>query len=125
MLINGIDASRVHILSGDLFEKITDTYDFILSNPPYIDEEKGTAEESVVKHEPHIALYGGEKGLELLYRIIAKAPSHLSEKGVLYLEHEPEQKEALGSFALQHGFSIVTHNDQYGLSRYSRLCVTQ
>lgn len=123
--INDIDISRTHILGGDLFENVTSTYDFILSNPPYIDEKKGTAEESVVKHEPHLALYGGENGTELLFKIITDAKSHLNANGVLYLEHEPEQKEALQTFAEEHGYSLVTHNDQYGAPRYSRLCVTQ
>lgn len=96
-------------------------YDFILSNPPYINPEANTVEMGVVKHEPHHALFGGKLGLELIEHIIATAPQFLNAKGQLWLEHEPEQAAAIQTMAAKNGFSPTTHTDQYGVARYSVL----
>lgn len=90
--MNGIDPSRARVFGGDLFENITDTYDFILTNPPYINPELGErVEKSVKDHEPALALYGGRDGLEIIGRIISETGKYLKPEGILYLEHEPEQ----------------------------------
>jgi release factor glutamine methyltransferase len=119
---NGIDARRLRIFGGDLFAELPpgSTYDFILSNPPYIDPSLDRAEESVRAHEPHRALYGGAGGLEIISRIIAAAPAHL-RGGALYLEHEPEQSAAIAAYAKRAGMTTAARRDQYGIERYSIL----
>lgn len=112
---NGIDESRARVLGGDLFENIHDQYDLILSNPPYIDMSLGRVEQSVLDHEPKLALDGGEAGLSIINRILSEASEHLAPNGSLYLEHEPEQAEWLSK---QPGF-VTTHKDQYGVDRWS------
>lgn len=121
---NEIDESRVRICGGDLFEELVgqkEGYDFILSNPPYVDPEIDRVAESVKNFEPHEALYGGAGGMEIIERIIREAPNHLVPGGTLYLEHEPEQSTAIQALATQNGFEIKTEKDQYGLLRYSVL----
>ena len=111
------------IYAGDLFAEVPEQtkYDFILSNPPYIDPALDRTEASVKDYEPHQALYGGDAGLELIGKIIAKAPDYLVPGGELWLEHEPEQSERIQVLASNTGFAITTHCDQYDLERYSRL----
>lgn len=118
---NVTDLARVRIIGGDLFENVKQTYDYILTNPPYIDPAIDRAEESVKSHEPHLALYGGAKGMEIIDRIIATAPDYLNEGGELWVEHEPEQVEAIKAGAEAAGFSSVAYPDQYGILRYSVL----
>ena len=96
-------------------------YDYILSNPPYIDPVVDRTEISVVTHEPHLALYGGEAGLELIARIIEAAPDHLKPNGQLWLEHEPEQSKLIQALGTAQGFTTQTHKDQYEIERYSVL----
>jgi len=61
-LENNLDKNNFKIMQGDLFSTLTnETYDFILSNPPYIDPEVDRAEPSVKDNEPNIALYGGKQ----------------------------------------------------------------
>jgi release factor glutamine methyltransferase len=115
MRINGVDESRVRIFGGDLFENIRDRYDFILSNPPYINMSLGRVAESVLAHEPHLALDGGRGGLDIARRILTEAPKHLTLGGVLWLEHEPEQVAALS----QNPLYEATFKDQYGQERFS------
>lgn len=111
---NGV---KGRVFGGDLFEKITDKYDFILSNPPYIDRDLDRVAESVKDHEPELALYGGEKGLEVVERIITESSKHLNPGGKLYIEHEPEQSE----FISKKIRFIETIKDQFGTDRVSVL----
>jgi release factor glutamine methyltransferase len=116
---NGIDVARSRIFGGDLFEHIADRYDAILSNPPYIDPHIDRAEDSVKRYEPHAALYGGKDGLEFITRILTDAQSHLLEAGILFMEHEPEQEAAIRKEAARLGYAALTHEDQYGIPRYT------
>lgn len=125
-LENKITNNKYTIFIGDIFETeipLTKKYDYILSNPPYIDGEAQTVAESVTSFEPHIALFGGERGLALIERIITKAKKYLTPQGVLYIEHEPAQSDAIADLGKAQGFRVSTHTDQYDVLRYSRLCV--
>ncbi len=121
VLENGIDIERTHIRHTNLFEALSGTYDFILSNPPYIDAALNRTDESVIKNEPYIALFGGAGGMDVITQIIEKAPKHLERHGQLWIEHEPEQSEAIRNLAREHKFTCTTHHDQYGVERYSIL----
>lgn len=118
-----ITRDRKLVYGGDLFAEIPKgtQYDFILSNPPYINPALDRTEATVTNYEPHQALYGGEDGMELLSRIIANAPAFLTPGGELWLEHEPEQTPALQARANKHGFTCHTQLDQYQRERYSQL----
>lgn len=119
--VNGIDCTRYQIFQSDLFANVSGTFDFILSNPPYIDSALDRTETSVTAHEPHKALYGGTDGMELIACIIANTPAYLTKEGQLWLEHEPEQVNRIQELAHEHGFAAVTHTDQYKLERYTTL----
>lgn len=119
--------NTIKIVLGDLFSKLAseEKFDFILSNPPYIDATANTVEANVVAHEPTLALFGGEAGMELIAKIIADAPLYLTPVGQLWIEHEPFQTNAVTALAHRHQFQIVTHLDQYKTPRYSVLSMAQ
>jgi len=122
---NDIDPERARIMSGDLLNLnqtiLNKKYDFILCNPPYIDKELGRTETSVIDFEPALALYGGNAGLDLIRAIIEQASGYLMERGQLWLEHEPEQVEAIAALSIQNGFTLLLHRDQFGVNRFSQL----
>ena len=118
-LEGSIRMDRFKVVESDLFEKVEGKFDFILTNPPYIDPAIDRAEESVKTHEPHLALYGGESGMEVIDRIIAYAPAYLNEGGQLWIEHEPEQSKAIAKSTEACGFRAATYKDQYGVERFS------
>jgi release factor glutamine methyltransferase len=78
-------------------------------------------DQNVLDNEPYIALSGGLAGLEVIQTIIEEAPKHLETNGQLWLEHEPEQSEAIRNLARTHKFTCTTQHDQYGVERYSVL----
>lgn len=122
-----VGENEIKIISGNLFENVPpgQKFDFILTNPPYIDAAANTVDSNVVEHEPHLALFGGDSGMEIIARIIAEAPHYLTPIGQLWIEHEPAQVEEMTALALEHGFSIITHPDQYGVPRFSVLTMAQ
>ena len=79
--------AKVELVQGDMFENIVGKFDIIVSNPPYVERNViPTLENNVKNHEPHLALDGGEDGLDF-YRVLAKdAPAHLCKGGAIVLE---------------------------------------
>ena len=121
IITNNINPSRASIFGGDLFAECTHVYDFILTNPPYIDKELNRVEESVSTFEPERALYGGKNGMEIIERIIIESPKFLATHGTLVIEHEPEQAESIRLLATSHDFASYSLPDQYNISRYTIL----
>lgn len=114
---NNIDKNRVKIFEGDLFENITETYDIIITNPPYIDPELiSRVDESTLKFEPEQALFGGRNGMEIITKIAQNAPNFMNSEGVLWIEHEPEQVSEIQR--LLPGSEVV--KDQFRVNRFTK-----
>ena len=80
-------AKRVRLVRGDLFSRLSSRkYDLVVSNPPYVTAGAMRALPLEYRREPTLALAGGRDGLDLVRRIVAKAPAHLNEGGVLVVE---------------------------------------
>ena len=78
---------RVFVVESDLFEGLScETYDLIVSNPPYVGHEELSSLPDEFYKEPQLGLDGGVSGLDLVHKILANAPDHLNEGGVLYVE---------------------------------------
>ncbi len=116
---NGIALEQTTIHHTSLFTGITGQFDIILSNPPYIDEHNSRADISVVDHEPHIALFGGQDGLETIRDIINTAKEYLAPGGQLWLEHEPEQIVKIAVMAERNNLTSITYQDQHEVDRFT------
>ncbi len=82
-------SSHIQFLQSDLFNSLPEgeTFDMILSNPPYIPHEDIAILPVVVRdYEPHLALDGGPDGYAVFDRIIKNTPRYLKEGGHLILE---------------------------------------
>jgi ribosomal protein L3 glutamine methyltransferase len=78
---------RVRLLRGNLYAPLgAARYDLVLANPPYVDAAGMAALPPECLHEPRRAFAGGADGLDLVRRIIAEAPQHLSDGGGLLCE---------------------------------------
>ena len=77
----------VNFLQSDLFDKITDKYSIIVSNPPYIRSDViKTLQEEVREHDPMLALDGMEDGLYFYRKIISESKKYLQADGYLIFE---------------------------------------
>ncbi|MGT2924210.1 peptide chain release factor N(5)-glutamine methyltransferase [Streptococcus caviae] len=79
--------AAVNFLHSDVFSQISDKYDIIVSNPPYIAfEDRNEVGQNVLLHEPHLALFAENDGLAVYQKIAEGAAEHLNAKGKIYLE---------------------------------------
>ena len=121
-------SEKYQLVCGDLFRGIEKdrVFDFILTNPPYVDKAADTVDTAVTLHEPHLALFGGLAGMEIITKIILEAPQYLNQGGQLWIEHEPFQSEAILTLSQEAGYATaITHADQYSVSRFSVLTMAQ
>ena len=77
---------HINLIHTDLFEGLEDTYDLIVSNPPYVDAESVDMLPDEYLHEPELALGSGEDGLDATRQILLHAAKYLNPKGVLLVE---------------------------------------
>ena len=104
---------------SDLFEMVTEKFDVIVSNPPYIatKELEGLMPE-VREHEPILALDGMEDGLYFYRKIVAQAGEYLEQGGWLCFEIGYDQGEALKEMMTEAGYGQVKIiKDLAGLDR--------
>lgn len=115
--------SSVRVLGGDLFLCVNgETYDLIVSNPPYIGTDYvDETDTSVLAYEPEDALFAGSDGLAVISRIIDDAPRHLRPGGSLYIEHEPRHSDDIEKLAKGIYTHVETKKDQYGIARVTHL----
>lgn len=105
--------TRLIDLYGDLSEK----FDIIVSNPPYIKtEEIDTLDKEVKDYEPRIALDGGEDGLDFYRRICEGAKLRLNEHGKLFLEAGYGEAEEIKKM-LENDFNVEIIKDISGIDR--------
>jgi ribosomal protein L3 glutamine methyltransferase len=77
----------IRLVQSDLFAALDGCrYDLILCNPPYVTTESMAALPAEYRHEPALALAAGPDGLDIVRRLLATAPDHLTENGVLLVE---------------------------------------
>lgn len=78
---------QIELVESDLFDGIPNQrFDLIISNPPYVTADAMAALPEEYRHEPSMALGAGEDGLDVVRRLIAQAPDHLTPGGLLAVE---------------------------------------
>ena len=116
------NAERLHgeitLLTSDLFTQIPGTFDIIISNPPYLNDEQMRSASLRSRGEPQGALYGGRSGLEFIEKIIFEGFSRLAPEGYLMIEIDHSQRYAAKHLMEEAGFSeIQLIDDLAGLTR--------
>lgn len=79
--------NQVNLIYSDLFEALEGrTYDIIVSNPPYVDQEDMDALPDEYHHEPRMGLEAGIDGLEIVRRMLPELSRHLNPGGIAVIE---------------------------------------
>ncbi|MCH2161128.1 MAG: peptide chain release factor N(5)-glutamine methyltransferase [Phycisphaerales bacterium] len=116
-------ADRVSLLQGSLYEPLEPsdrgTFDLLVSNPPYVSDVEWTrCAENVRGHEPESALRGGPDGLAVIRPLLAEAASVVRAGGVVAIEIQYDQGEAVQQLFLDSGLDTVSvHADHEGHER--------
>lgn len=79
--------SRVRFEHANVLTDIDGPFDLIVSNPPYVPaNDASTLQPEVVEHEPHVALFAGAEGLDVIRPLVAQAADRLKTDGLLVFE---------------------------------------
>ncbi len=108
---------KVTLVQSDLLEKIEGKFDVIVSNPPYIETKVISSLSKQVQKEPHLALDGGEDGLNFYRRLVNEAPKYLKQDGYLCLEIGYNQKEQVLKLAQEQFLKVEVKKDLAGNNR--------
>lgn len=76
----------IRLVQSDLFDKVTGSFDLIVTNPPYVTAKAMRELPPEYRHEPGLGLAAGRDGLDIVRRILAGAPAHLNPGGRLVCE---------------------------------------
>lgn len=80
-------AARINLIRSNLFENVPEkSYDLIICNPPYVDARAMEALPPEYRHEPGLALAGGDDGLDAVRVLLKEAPRFLNHGASLVVE---------------------------------------
>ena len=108
---------RIHFYQGDLLEpllRLGQSYDMLVSNPPYIPSDQLAHLDKQVQHEPAIALDGGADGLYFYRRLAADAGKLLKSGGWLVVEHGCDQAADVSRIMAGGGLETCRVVQDYG-----------
>ena len=113
----GLVDGDVHIAQGDWFSALPsdlkNSFDLIISNPPYIAVYDASVESVVRDYEPHLALYAGTDGMDAHRQIISQASEWLVARGLLVLEIGHEQGLEIRNLLEENGFDSIEIRQDY------------
>jgi release factor glutamine methyltransferase len=105
-----LEAGNLRLVQSDWFSALGgQTFDVIVSNPPYIPAADPHLQQGDLSFEPHCALESGEDGLDDIRAIVAQAPAYLDTGGWLLLEHGYDQAQRVEGLLEGAGFGDVGH----------------
>lgn len=112
------NGNRVDLVMGDiadeheLFDRLQGTVDVVVSNPPYIPSWAVPKELEVQLHDPSLALYGGEDGMDVMKIVSRRALQLLKPGGFLVVEHADSQAKIVADLLQEDGWTKITgHQD--------------
>ncbi len=111
---------QIFLKKSDCFTEISEKYDIIVSNPPYISrKDKSEVGLNVLHSEPHLALFADEDGLAIYRRIAEDAKDYLKDGGKIYLEIGYKQGQSVSDLFRKHlpEKRVRTLKDQFGQDR--------
>ena len=111
---------NIFFKKSDCFAEISEKYDIIVSNPPYISrEDESEVGLNVFNSEPHLALFADEDGLAIYRRIAEDATYYLKDGGKIYLEIGYKQGQSVPELFRKYlpEKRVRTLKDQFGQDR--------
>ncbi|MCL2566661.1 MAG: peptide chain release factor N(5)-glutamine methyltransferase [Alphaproteobacteria bacterium] len=114
-------ASRLKLSQSNIFSSVKDSFDIIISNPPYIAENDPDIARDVRNFEPSIALFAANNGLFFYEEILSQAQKYLKKDGMIFLEIGYKQNADVISIAKSNGLQYLeTKKD---MSRRDRVVI--
>jgi len=112
---------QVTFIQSDWFAAVPkQQFDFIVSNPPYINPSDPHLQQGDVRFEPNLALVAQQQGLQDIIHIAQQSKAYLKQSAYLILEHGYDQKNAVHAILSENNYyNIHCLNDLSGQARVS------
>jgi release factor glutamine methyltransferase len=119
-----VDASRAHLHLADVAEAVDDLVgqvDVVASNPPYVaEDERALVDPEVLDHDPQVALFAGDDGLDVIRVVERRARQLLKPGGQVVIEHSDRQGESVPALLRENGWcDVADHDDLTGRPRFT------
>lgn len=109
--------NQINFILSDVFQGVQETFDIIVSNPPYIPFSM-SVQQDVYDFEPHLALFAEDRGLYFYKKIITEAKQYLNKQALLAFEVGINQSEKVAEIFNQNGYvNISFTQDCDGVNR--------
>ena len=108
--------NRVKLKEGDWAKGISETFDLILCNPPYVAEDAELGP-GVREYEPDEALFAGKEGLDAYRELAPQLPRLLRRGGLAAVEIGHDQAEPVTALLARDGLQARVANDMAGRAR--------
>jgi release factor glutamine methyltransferase len=110
---------RIQFVKSDLLNGVASKFDVIVANLPYVGRQDHETLAREVLHDPEVALFGGEKGDELVRALIGQVPESLLPNGLLALEIGLGQADVLrAALEAKNYHDIEAKSDYSGITRF-------
>lgn len=112
--------TNVKFIESDIFSNVSDKYDVIISNPPYISYDDTEVMDIVKNNEPHLALYAKDNGLYFYDKIIKDSSKYLNDKFIMAFEIGYKQGEDIVKIVNKYykDINISVEKDYSGRDRF-------
>lgn len=112
--------TNVKFIESDIFSNVSDKYDVIISNPPYISYGDTEVMDIVKNNEPHLALYAKDNGLYFYDKIIKDSSKYLNDKFIMAFEIGYKQGEDVVKIVNKYykDINISVEKDYSGRDRF-------
>lgn len=112
--------TNVKFIESDIFSNVSDKYDIIISNPPYISYDDTEVMDIVKNNEPHLALYAKDNGLYFYDKIIKDSSKYLNDKFIMAFEIGYKQGEDVVKIVNKYykDINISVEKDYSGRDRF-------
>ena len=98
---------KIQLRVSNWYDDINESFDCIVSNPPYVATNDKHLQNGDLLSEPPIALDGGIDGLDALRIVVGEAPRNLRQGGRLVVEHGYDQEEEVHALFETAGFHCI------------------
>jgi len=116
-----LEIGNAQFVESHLFSNVGELFDGIVANLPYVPETERSTISREVAHDPDLALFSGEDGLDLIRQFIPQAFSYLKPGGWIALEIGHDQASQVAKILETSGFTEVeVKTDLSGIPRFPR-----
>ncbi len=114
-----LEIGRCHFIGTDLFSRVEGCFDGIVANLPYVPERDRPTLSREVLHDPGLALFSGDDGLDLIRRFVPDAAARLKPGGWLVLEIGHDQASQVAEILGRSPFTAIeVKADLSGIPRF-------